>query len=64
MSIRNYIDLIEGKDVIIEKAPPGKKAKDFIEKAAPDFKKRYGDNWEAALYATANKLFAKHHKKS
>ena len=32
-------------EIISEKAPPGKKAKRFIKKAKPDFKKRYGDAW-------------------
>lgn len=63
MNLREYIDLVESSEIITEKAPPGKKAQDFIEKATPDFKKRYGDNWKTVLYATANKLFAKHHKK-
>ena len=44
-------------EIISEKAPPGKKAKRFIKKAKPDFKKRYGDAWKEVLYATAWKMF-------
>lgn len=40
-----------------EKAPPGKKAEDFIKSSKADFKKRYGDRWEEVLYATAWKKF-------
>lgn len=42
---------------ITEVAPAGKKAEDFITKNKASFKKRYGDNWERVLYATAWKLF-------
>lgn len=44
-------------EIIGEKAPPGKKAKRFIRRAKPDFKKRYGNAWKEVLYATAWKLF-------
>lgn len=40
-----------------EKAPPGKKAEEFITKNKAAFKKRYGKDWERALYATAWKQF-------
>jgi hypothetical protein len=42
---------------VTEKAPPGKKAEDFIMANKAAFKKRYGKNWERALYATAWKQF-------
>jgi hypothetical protein len=42
---------------LMEKAPPGKKAKRFITKRKADFKDRYGDAWKEVLYATAWKLF-------
>jgi hypothetical protein len=34
-----------------ESAPPG--MEDWIKKRKPEFKKRYGDDWESVLYATA-----------
>lgn len=40
-----------------EVAPPGKKAEEFITKNKAAFKKRYGKDWERALYATAWKQF-------
>jgi hypothetical protein len=40
-----------------EKAPPGKKAEDFIKNNKESFKKRYGKDWERVLYATAWKQF-------
>lgn len=40
-----------------EKAPPGKKAEDFIKGAKADYKERYGDRWEEVLYRTAWKKF-------
>lgn len=43
--------------MLTEVAPKGKKAEDFITKNKASFKKRYGDNWERVLYATAWKLF-------
>ena len=42
---------------LTEVAPEGKKAEEFITKNKASFKKRYGDNWERVLYATAWKLF-------
>ncbi len=48
-------DVKEGK--LAEKAPPGKKAEEFIKGAKADFKKRYGKDWEARLYATAWEKF-------
>lgn len=44
---------------LLEKAPPGAKAKRFIKKAKKDFQERYGDAWKTVLYATANKIFKK-----
>ena len=44
---------------LTEVAPEGKKAEDFITKNKAAFKKRYGDDWERVLYATAWKLFGK-----
>ena len=42
---------------LTEVAPEGEKAEEFITKNKAAFKKRYGDNWERVLYATAWKLF-------
>lgn len=42
---------------LTEKAPPGKKAEDFIKGAKDDFKKRYGKSWKSKLYATAWEKF-------
>ena len=42
---------------IVEKAPPGKKAEEWIKSNKAEFKKEYGDKWEERLYATAWKLF-------
>jgi hypothetical protein len=36
-----------------EKAPPGKKAEEFIKDNKAKFKKQYGKRWEEVLYATA-----------
>lgn len=47
-SFRQYLE---------EKAPPGKKAEEWIKANKAEFKDRYGDEWEQALYATAHKLF-------
>ena len=44
---------------IAEKAPPGKKAEDFIKGNKEPFKKRYGKKWQEVLYATAWKKFGK-----
>lgn len=49
--------IVENAELIDEKAPPGKKAKRFIKKLTPQFKKRYGDAWKQVLYATAWKNF-------
>jgi hypothetical protein len=38
-------------DRIVEVAPPGMEG--WIKKRKPEFKKRYGDDWESVLYATA-----------
>lgn len=46
-------------DEIEEVAPPGKDAEDFIKGNKEKFKKRYGDNWEKVLYATARKAYGK-----
>ena len=42
---------------LTEVAPEGEKAEEFIQKNKASFKKRYGDEWERILYATAWKLF-------
>lgn len=47
------------KSDLEEVAPPGKKAERFIKQNKAEFKKRYGDNWERVLYATAWKKFGK-----
>ena len=47
----------EGVEGIVERAPPGKKAKRFIKRHREEFKKRYGDAWKQVLYATAWKNF-------
>jgi hypothetical protein len=44
-------------EIIVEKAPPGAKAKRFIKRRKQDFKDRYGDAWKQVLYATAWKMF-------
>lgn len=38
---------------VAEKAPPGKKAEQFIKDNKEKFKKQYGKRWEEVLYATA-----------
>lgn len=68
--MRDFINIIEQQNVnnetkfeflkqLAEKAPPGKKAKNFIKHRKADFQERYGDAWKEVLYATANKLFHK-----
>jgi hypothetical protein len=47
------------ESTVEEKAPPGKKAEDFIKGNKAEFKKRYGDRWQEVLYATAWKKFGK-----
>jgi hypothetical protein len=42
---------------IKEKAPPGKKAEDWIKSNKQRFKDQYGNDWEQVLYAKAWKLF-------
>lgn len=42
---------------ILEKAPPSKKAEEWIKKNKENFKDQYGDDWEQVLYATAWKMF-------
>ena len=42
---------------IVEKAPPGEKAEQFITKHKQDFKQRYGKKWKKVLYSTAWKKF-------
>jgi hypothetical protein len=60
--MKSYLEILcesAGVDYapLSENAPPGKKAAHFLKKAKKDFKKRYGDEWKARLYATAWKLF-------
>ena len=45
------------KQYLQEKAPPSKKAEEWIKKNKSEFKDQYGDNWEEILYAKAWKLF-------
>ena len=45
------------KKYLEEKAPPGKKAEDWIKKNKTEFKKKYGNDWEEILYSTAWKIF-------
>jgi hypothetical protein len=45
------------KQFLQEKAPPGKKAEEWIKANKAEFKDRYGDEWEQVLYARAWKLF-------
>jgi hypothetical protein len=45
------------QDAIVEKAPPGKDAENFIKDNKEKFKKQYGKKWQAVLYATAWKKF-------
>ncbi len=52
----NIKSLIAWNDEIKEVAPPGKDAEEFIKNSKDKFKKRYGDNWEKVLYATAWKV--------
>ena len=42
---------------VYEAAPKSKKAEDWILSNKSAFKKRYGDEWEQIIYATAWKLF-------
>ena len=42
---------------VYEVAPKGEEAERFILKNKEAFKKRYGDEWEQILYATAWKMF-------
>lgn len=49
----------KGARALVEKAPPGKKAEDFITQNKAEFKKRHGQKkGMSALYATAWKKFA------
>lgn len=43
--------------ILTEKAPPGKKAEDWINSNKQNFKDRYGEDWESILYAKAWDLF-------
>lgn len=45
------------KTPILESAPPGKKAEDFIRHNKKAFKQRYGKKWSSYLYGTAWKQF-------
>jgi hypothetical protein len=49
MSDQNWINKF--KAALAEEAPPGQE--DFIKSAKPEFQKKYGDDWEEVLYATA-----------
>lgn len=41
-----------------EETPPGMEK--WVLKRKPEFKKRYGDDWEERLYATAWAFYKKH----
>lgn len=45
------------RKTVYESAPKSKEAEDWILKNKSSFKKRYGDEWEQILYATAWKIF-------
>lgn len=45
------------RQYLIEKAPPGEDAEEWIKKNKERFKKEYGEDWEQILYATAWKMF-------
>ena len=44
-------------EFLVEVAPPGKKAEEWIMANKQAFKDRYGDEWEEVLYSTAWKMF-------
>jgi hypothetical protein len=48
--VDTYKAVLEDED-LYEKAPPGQE--EFIKAAKPDFKKKYGKDWEKVLYASA-----------
>ena len=54
-----FNQLFEENVVIVEKAPPDEKLQKWLEDPATkaDFKKRYGDEWEEIMYATAWKIY-------
>jgi hypothetical protein len=54
-----FEDLFEQTCVIVEKAPPDEKIQKWLEEPSTkaDFKKRYGDDWEEVMYATAWKVY-------
>jgi hypothetical protein len=54
-SFRDYLRLVESK--LIESAPPGKEAADWIRHRKADFKDRYGKRWRSVLYGAAWKRF-------
>lgn len=43
--------------ILSEKAPPGEEAEQWIIDNKEAFKKKYGEDWESVLYATAWKIF-------
>lgn len=51
--------MISFKTFITEASPPSKEAEDWIKSNKEEFKKQYGEDWEAVLYATAWKMFGK-----
>lgn len=51
------LQLQRRKKPIDEVAPDTPEAEDWIKSNKAKFKKKYGDNWEEVLYATAWKLF-------
>jgi len=48
---------VKETEAVKEKAPPGKKAEEFIKDNKTKFKDQYGKRWESVLYATAWKKF-------
>lgn len=50
------------RKTVYESAPKSKEAEDWIMANKRNFKKRYGDNWQQIIYATAHKLFGDKHK--
>jgi len=54
-----FAKLFEENMVIVEKAPPDEKLQKWLEEPSTkaEFKKRYGDEWEEIMYATAWKIY-------
>ncbi len=52
-----YLNQDEENMLLKEKAPPSKKAEDWIKSNKAEFKKQYGKDYKRVLYATAWKMF-------